>query len=79
MHTHTHVRTHTHTHTHTHGPVSEVSAIFVATTHFLTPSGAFWNILACRSDGSWEYMGRMASGGESSNSDNRSTQQQQQC
>ena len=53
-------------------PVSEVSAMLVATTHFLTPSGAFWKILACRSEGSCEYIGRTASGGESSRSDSRS-------
>jgi len=35
-------------------PVREVSAMLVATTHFLTPSGAFWKILACRSEGSCE-------------------------
>ena len=29
-------------------------AIFVATTHFLRPSGAFWKIFAWRSEGSWE-------------------------
>ena len=35
-------------------PVSDVSAIFVATTHFLIPPGAFWNILACKSLGNCE-------------------------
>lgn len=35
-------------------PVREVSAMLVATTHFLIPSGAFWKILAWRSEGSWE-------------------------
>jgi hypothetical protein len=48
--------------------VREVSAIFVATIHFLIPSGAFWKILAWRSLGNWEYIGRIARGGASSNS-----------
>lgn len=53
-------------------PVREVSAILVATTHFLTPSGAFSNILACKSEGSWEYIGSIANGGASSRSAKRS-------
>ena len=72
-------QTHIHPQTHRYTPVSEVSAMLVATTHFLTPSGAFWKILACRSDGSWEYIGSMASGGESSSSDSRSTWTQKHC
>lgn len=51
-----------------HKPVSDVSAMFVATMHFLTPSGAFWKIFACRSEGSWEYIGKIASWGAFSNS-----------
>ena len=53
-------------------PVSDVSAMLVATRHFLTSPGAFWKILACRSLGNCEYMGRMASAGGSSSSPNRS-------
>lgn len=37
--------------------VNEVSAMFVATTHFRKPSGDFWKIFACKSDGSCEYIG----------------------
>ena len=46
--------------------------MLVATIHFLTPSGAFWNILACKSDGNCEYIGNTASGGDSSISSRRS-------
>lgn len=59
-------------------PVSEVSAMLVATTHFLTPSGAFWNIFACKSLGSCEYIGNMASGGASSNSPSRSVKKRKE-
>lgn len=52
--------------------VSDVSAMFVATTHFLIPSGDLWKILACRSDGSCEYIGRMDSSGAFSISVKRS-------
>ena len=34
--------------------VSDVSAMLVATTHLRRPPGAFWKILACRSEGNWE-------------------------
>ena len=34
--------------------------------HFLTPSVAASKIFACRSAGSWEYIGSTSSGGESS-------------
>lgn len=53
-------------------PVSEVSAMLVATTHFRKPSGDRWNILAWRSDGSWEYMGSTESCGALSISASRS-------
>ena len=46
--------------------------MLVATRHFLTSPGAFWKILACRSLGNCEYMGRIASAGGSSSSPNRS-------
>ena len=36
------------------------------------PPEAFSNILACKSLGSWEYIGRMARAGASSNSPSRS-------
>ena len=34
--------------------VNDVSAMLVDTMHFRAPSGAGSNILACRSEGSWE-------------------------
>ena len=52
--------------------VNEVSAIFVATTHFRSPSFVRWKIFACKSEGNWEYMGRMTSSGASSTSAKRS-------
>jgi hypothetical protein len=53
-------------------PVSEVSAIFVATMTFLRPSLVASKILACKSAGICEYIGKMASGAGSSNCAKRS-------
>jgi hypothetical protein len=46
--------------------VKEASAMFVAMTHFLEPSGAGSKILDYISDGSAEYTGRIMSSGASS-------------
>ena len=45
--------------------VKLVSAMFVATITFLTPGAARSNILACKSAGIWEYIGRIESFGGS--------------